>query len=114
MAAAINEKTIKMKKIFLLLTLALASCNANMTEKVEATYSNGKPRVVRCYDKHAQCMKEIEYYETGQVKMEGGMKTARWKGSGRPISRMVVCRATDFSRTASARELPRFISTMAT
>lgn len=80
MAAAINEKTIKMKKIFLLLTLALASCNANMTEKVEATYSNGKPRVVRCYDKHAQCMKEIEYYETGQVKMEGGMKNGKMEG----------------------------------
>ena len=80
MAAAINEKTIKMKKIFLLLTLALASCNANMTEKVEATYSNGKPRVVRCYDKHAQCMKEIEYYETGQVKMEGGMKNGQMEG----------------------------------
>ena len=72
----------KMKKIFLLLfmAIAMASCSAQLTEKVEATYSNGKPRVVRYYDKHDQCVKETEYYESGQVKMEGGMKNGKMEG----------------------------------
>ena len=71
-----------MKKIFLLLslTLALVSCSGQLTEKVMATYSNGKPRVVRYYDKEDQCVKETEYYESGQLKMEGGMKNGKMEG----------------------------------
>ena len=71
-----------MKKIlFLIITsLILASCNAQLTEKVEAKYPNGSPKIVRFYDKHDQCVKETEYYESGQVKMEGGMKNGKMEG----------------------------------
>ena len=71
-----------MKKIFLLLilALALASCNAKLTEKVQAKYPNGNPKIVQYYDKHDQCVKETEYYESGQVKMEGGMKDGKMEG----------------------------------
>lgn len=71
-----------MKKIlFLIITsLILASCNAQLTEKVEATFPNGKPKVVHYYDKNDQCVKETEYYESGQVKMEGSMKNGQMEG----------------------------------
>lgn len=71
-----------MKKIFLILStmLFLASCSAQLTEKVEAKFPNGQPRLVHYYDKHDQCVKETEYYETGQVKMEGGMKDGKMDG----------------------------------
>jgi antitoxin component YwqK of YwqJK toxin-antitoxin module len=81
-AAKIDIKTSKMKKIFLFvfMAFALASCSAQLTEKVMATYPDGTTRVVHYYDKNDQCVKETEYYETGQVKMEGGMKDGKMDG----------------------------------
>ena len=51
-AAKIDIKTIKMKKIFLLLFMAfaLASCSGQLTEKVMATYPDGTTRVVHYYE----------------------------------------------------------------
>ena len=71
-----------MKKIFLILSsmLLLASCSAQLTEKVMAKYPNGHPQAVQYFDKHDQCVKEIEYYDSGQVKMEGGMKDGKMEG----------------------------------
>lgn len=71
-----------MKKIFLLLALALlfASCSAQLTEKTEVSYPNGQAQIVRFYDKHDQCVKEVEYYQSGQVKMQGGMKNGKMEG----------------------------------
>lgn len=71
-----------MRKIFLVFCtmLFLASCSAQLTEKVEVSFPSGKPQVVRYYDKHDNCVKESEYYETGQVKMEGGMKDGKMEG----------------------------------
>ena len=71
-----------MKRIVILamLALTLASCSAQLTEKVMATYPNGQARVVRYYDKSNQCVKETEYYDSGQVKMEGGMKNGMMEG----------------------------------
>ena len=71
-----------MKKILLFFCgiMLLASCSAQLTEKVQATFPDGKPKVVRYYDKHDQCVKETEYYESGQVKMEGGMKDGQMEG----------------------------------
>ena len=71
-----------MKKIFLILgtMLFLASCSAQLTEKVEVSFPNGKPQIVYYYDKHNQCVKETEYYESGQVKMEGGLKDGKMEG----------------------------------
>ena len=71
-----------MKKIFLILStmLLLASCSAQLTEKVEARYPNGEPWVVRYYTSDHECVREVEYYDTGQVKMEGGMKEGKMDG----------------------------------
>ena len=71
-----------MKKIFLILSvmLLLASCSAQLTEKVMVKYPDGQPQVVYYFDKHDNCVKETEYYQTGQVKMEGGMKEGKMDG----------------------------------
>ena len=71
-----------MKKIFLILTsmLLLASCSGQLTEKVEVKYPNGQAQVVRYYDRQDRCVKETEYYASGQVKMEGGMKNGKMEG----------------------------------
>ena len=60
--------------LFLVTVLMLSSCTAQLTEKVEAKFPNGQTQLVRYYDKNNNCVKETEYYETGQVKMEGAMK----------------------------------------
>ena len=84
-----------MKRIFLFLSMVLvmASCSAQLNKKVEVSFPNGKPQIVRYYDKHNQCVKETEYYETGQVKLEGplkdGKREGRWRAylrDGRPWS----------------------------
>ena len=71
-----------MKKLFLFLfvTMLLASCSSQLNDKVEVTYPNGQPQIVRSYNRHDNCVKEVEYYETGQVKMEGGMKNGKMEG----------------------------------
>ena len=71
-----------MKKIFLLLSLvlALASCSVRLTEKVETRFPDGKPQVVHYFDRHNQCVKETQFYNSGQVKMEGGMKNGKKEG----------------------------------
>ena len=66
--------------LFLVTVLMLGSCTAQLTEKVEAKFPNGQSRLVRYYDKNDNCVKETEYYETGQVKMEGGMKDEKMDG----------------------------------
>lgn len=71
-----------MKKIFLILSsmLLLASCSAQLDERVVSKYPSGQIRVVHYFDKHDKCVKETEYYENGQVKMEGGMKDGKMEG----------------------------------
>ena len=90
-----NEKTTDMKKLFLFLTivLALASCQPKLTEQVDASFPNGQPQYVKMLDKSGNCVKEIEYYESGQIKMEGsvkdGQREGEWKAyfpDGRPQS----------------------------
>ena len=60
--------------------LFFSSCSAQLTEKVKTQYPNGQARLVQYYDKHDHCVKETEYYESGQVKMEGGMKDGKRNG----------------------------------
>ena len=57
-----------------------ASCSGQLTEKVEVSFPNGQPQIVRYYNKHDKCVKETEYYQSGQVKMEGGMKGEKRDG----------------------------------
>ena len=62
------------------MALALVSCNAQLEEKVTASFPNGQPQIVQMLNKSGECVKEIEYYETGQVKMEGAKKNGRREG----------------------------------
>lgn len=89
------ENQNNMKKLFLILftLLAFACCSSRLTEKVEARYPNEQPQYVRKYDKSGDCVYETEYYETGQVRMEGAMKNGKRQGEwnaylrdGRPWS----------------------------
>ena len=71
-----------MKKLFLILTtlIAFACCSSRLTEKVEVRYPDGQPQLVKKYDTKGHCVYETEYYETGQVKMEGGKKDGLREG----------------------------------
>lgn len=84
-----------MKKVFLFIAMvfAIASCTPKLTEQVEVKFPNGQPQLVKMIDKSGNCVKEIEYYDSGQVKMEGKMKDGKregeWKAylrDGRPWS----------------------------
>jgi len=84
-----------MKKILLLISLAFLMCNCGqkLTEKVTESFPNGQPQYVKILDRSGNCVKEIEYYETGQIKMEGSIQNNRregeWKAyylDGRPQS----------------------------
>ena len=65
-----------MKKCFLLLAVAIAfaACNPKLDEKVVETYPDGKTQKAQYFNRKGTCVKEVELYETGQVKMEGTMK----------------------------------------
>lgn len=54
--------------------LLLFSCKQGMKEVVEETYPDGKPRVVKFYQKHngkEELQKEVCYYPNGQKMSEG-------------------------------------------
>ena len=56
------------------LAMMLFACGNDGRERVMATYDNGQPSVVRYFDHDGQCVREVQYYEDGIVKMEGGIK----------------------------------------
>ena len=71
-----------MKKIILALSLilTLASCDAQLTEKIEVTYPNGKPEMVLLFNKSGECVRKVEYYDSGAVRMEGAIKDGQRDG----------------------------------
>jgi len=71
-----------MKKIILALSLilTLASCDAQLTEKIEVTYPNGKPEMVLLFNKSGECVRKVEYYDSGTVRMEGAIKDGQRDG----------------------------------
>ena len=71
-----------MKKWFMLLAVAFAfaACSTQLDEKVVETYPDGKTQKTQFFNKKGVCVKEVELYETGQVKMEGGMKGEKREG----------------------------------
>lgn len=88
------DNQLNMKKLLalLLIVLSFSACHT-LTEKVEVKFPNGQPQIVRYYDKSDVVVKEVEYYESGQVRMEGGMKNGKRDGlwtayfpDGRPQS----------------------------
>ena len=71
-----------MKHLFLILILAMTmvSCAQKLTEKIEVKYPNGNPEIVLMLNKSGECVKKIEYYDSGQVKMEGPIKNGQREG----------------------------------
>ena len=71
-----------MKKLFLFLAVVslLCACQPKLTEKVCDSYPNGQPQSVQMLDKSGECVKEIKYFESGQVMMEGAMKDGQREG----------------------------------
>ncbi len=71
-----------MKKIFLLTTVLfiLASCSSQLTEKVEVRYPNEQPQTVIKLNKSGVCVYKTEYYNSGQVRMEGPMNGDKMEG----------------------------------
>ena len=80
------DETIKnetdMKKWFMLLAVAFdfAACSTQLEEKVVETYPDGKTQKTQLYNRRGKCVREVQLYETGQVKMEGGMKGEKREG----------------------------------
>ena len=85
-AYALIDETIvnetDMKRLFLLLVVvfACAACTAKLDEKVVETYPDGKTQKTQFFNRKGTCVKEVEFYETGEVKMEGGMKGEKRDG----------------------------------
>ena len=71
-----------MKRWFLFFVLAFAftACTTQLEEKVAETYPNGKTKKTQFFDRKGTCVKEAEYYEEGQVRMEGSMKGEKRDG----------------------------------
>ena len=71
-----------MKRLLLLtsLLLSLVSCKDHITEKVVQTYDNGQASCVHYIDGKNECVREVQYYESGAVMMEGGMKDDKRSG----------------------------------
>lgn len=71
-----------MKYIFIALAMffAFSCCSSRLTEKVEVRYPNQQPQTVLKLDKKGTCVYKTEYYQTGQVRMEGPMKNDQMEG----------------------------------
>lgn len=74
-----------MKKLFFgafpfLMALLMVSCQDRTTEKVVSYYQNGQPMKVQYVNSKGMAVREVEYYEEGPVKMEGGMKNGKREG----------------------------------
>lgn len=74
-----------MKNIFKIipLFLILVGCSNNrLTEKVIGTFDNGQPSIVYYYNHEGQCVREVHYYESGMLQMEGplenGLRSGEW------------------------------------
>lgn len=74
-----------MKKLFLFafLFIALTSCGDQLKEEVVQSYDNGQSACLHYVNKKNECVREVQFYENGAVKMEGGMKNDKrfgeWK-----------------------------------
>ena len=58
----------------------MASCNDRLTEKVVNVYDDGQPAKLQYVNSKDECVREVELYEDGAVKMEGEMKDGKRSG----------------------------------
>lgn len=75
----------KLHYLILLIPFWLASCTSTPLEVVEETYSDSIAKTVRIYKDESKeiLLKEVQYYEDGQKKLEGafkdGQRTGQWQ-----------------------------------
>lgn len=72
-----------MNKILVLVTLCLLASGCSRKRVVEASFDNGKPRVVKYYHKKGGELileSEVVYYKNGQKKLEGKYKDQQRDG----------------------------------
>lgn len=72
-----------MNKPILITLLVVLSFACTQKKVVESSYENGKPRVVKYYDKKGDGLsleREVVYYENQQKKMEGSYKDMQRNG----------------------------------
>lgn len=75
----------QMKRIIyliLLIPFLMASCTSTPVEVVEETYSDSIAKTVRIYKDESKqiLLKEVQYYENGQMKLEGPFKDGERNG----------------------------------
>lgn len=73
------------KTAFIFLTISMLSCQNSVIKEVSETYENGKPKIEKFYtekDGDRELIREIQYYENGQKRIEGeiknGQRTGKW------------------------------------
>lgn len=62
------------KFLSLLLLFVLTACGNGLKEEVVSSFDNGQPMIVKYYNAENQCVREVHYYDGGEIFMEGEMK----------------------------------------
>lgn len=71
-----------MNKTLLILLLSGLAFGCSHKKVIEAKYENGNPRIEKYYHKNAgkpELVREVVYYENGQVKLDGAYKDVMGK-----------------------------------
>lgn len=69
--------------LFIALLFSTAYCGPKTIKVIESSFDNGQPQVVTFYEKmdgEKQKKKQIQYYQTGQKKVEGSFKNGKRRG----------------------------------
>lgn len=73
----------KLLFLFIALPFITAYCGPRTTKVIESSFDNGQPKIVTIYEKmngEEQKKKQLEYYQSGQKKMEGSFKNGKRYG----------------------------------
>ncbi|MCF8231776.1 MAG: hypothetical protein K9J27_06250 [Bacteroidales bacterium] len=73
----------KLPFLFIALLFGTVYCGPKTIKVIESSFKNGQPQVVTFYEKingEKQKKKQIQYYQTGQKKMEGPYKNGKRHG----------------------------------
>ncbi|MCB0479796.1 MAG: hypothetical protein KDC83_00100 [Flavobacteriales bacterium] len=76
-------KIVQYTTSFFLLGFLIISCSEELTKKVETEYSNGKPERVLFINASGITLKEQQFFDNGQLRIEGkydkeGRRTNMW------------------------------------
>ena len=66
--------------IFFFLAFLMLACGDGLREEVVATFDNGQASLARVYNRDNQWVRELYYYESGQLRMEGAIRDGQRDG----------------------------------